>query len=87
MSAARADIAVRRAQLLGEAADQRAALQVIFTRWQQPLALFDMACAVGHFVRVHPLAVSGGGALLGLLWRGPLTRLATRLWHWRRGKH
>jgi hypothetical protein len=83
MSAGRTDIAVRRAQLLREAADQRLALQATITRWQQPLALFDMACAVGHFVRVHPLAVSGGGALLGMLWRGPLTRLVSRL---RRGR-
>lgn len=79
MSAARTDIAVRRAQLLNEAADQRAALQATIMRWQQPLALFDMARAVGHFVRVHPLVMSGGGALLGMLWRGPLTRLVSRL--------
>jgi len=79
MSATRTDIAVRRAQLLREAADQRIALQATINRWQQPLALFDMACAVGHFVRAHPLAVSGGGALLGMLWRGPLTRLVSRL--------
>ena len=86
MNAPRTDIAVRRAQLLCEATDQRAALQVAFTQWQQPLALFDMACAVGHFVRVHPLVVSGGGALLGMLWRGPLTRLVSRLWRGRRGQ-
>jgi hypothetical protein len=87
MSAARTDLAVRRAQLLCEAADQRAALQATFTRLQQPLALFDMAWAVGHFVRVHPLAVSGGGALLGMLWRGPLTRLVSRLRGVRRDPH
>ena len=59
-----ARLAAERRQLLEKIESQRMEVTTIAQRWQKPLALADMGMGVLHFLRNHPILVSGGAAVL-----------------------
>ena len=79
MSTSRVRLAQRRAQLLRRITDERATMVVSLQVWRQPLAVLHVARSAAHVVRMHPVAVAVGLAVLRLVLPRRLSCFST-LW-------
>lgn len=61
-------LAAKRARLIVQSAQQRAALAQQFEPWRTPLAVADQGVAIVRTVSQHPLLVAGVAVLL-MAWR------------------
>lgn len=73
----------QRALLLTTIAEERAMMAVSLQILRQPLAVLDVARSTAHFVRMHPLTVALGFAVLRLVLPRRLSCFSTL---WRAGR-
>lgn len=81
MKASRVSLAEQHRNLLERIAEERGAMAASLVIWHQPLAVLDLGCSLGRFVRAHPLAVASGFALARLALPKPLRRVARWWWY------
>ncbi len=82
MNARRAEILLRRQQLLVQVAAQRAEVAQIVEGWRRPLRVVNAGLSVLRFLRAHPVAVALTAGLVAARRRKlkGLTKMAWRLW-------
>ena len=81
MKATRHSLAEQHKNLLERIAAERGAMAASLVIWRQPLAVLDLVCSLGRFVRAHPLAVASGFVLARLALPKPLRRVARWWWY------
>lgn len=81
MKASRHSLAEQHRHLLERIAAERGAMAASLVIWRQPLAVLDLGCSLGRFVRAHPLAVASGFVLARLALPKPLRRVARWWWY------
>ncbi len=78
-----AELARKREGLIARSAAQREQLRGLVRQLERPLAFADKGLAAAQFVRAHPLAFAGGGAVVAYLVSrrlGGLRKLAGMAW-------